>query len=131
MIRGGFELACGVPGKARPRVTRHGTYMPRKYVQAVATIKEAARGAWGADDPCAVALTLRVSVRRAAPKRLKGRERDTMRPDVDNVLGTVMDALQGVVYRNDSQVVAVLALKKDRIEGMGPLLSVEWEIEGA
>ena len=40
---------------------------------------------------------------------LKGKP--TARPDLDKVLGSIFDALQGTLYYNDSQVVEVISTK--------------------
>ena len=48
-------------------------------------------------------------------RRRKGEEaeRKVSRPDVDNLMKLVMDALNGVVYRDDSQVVMLSGLKAE------------------
>lgn len=42
---------------------------------------------------------------------LTGAERPTKKPDIDNILKLVKDALNGIVYRDDAQVVRVEAEK--------------------
>lgn len=96
-------------GKARPRVTRGGTYMPREYIRA----RDALRLAFGpvtVEPPWA----LRVTAFRAMPASWSKRKRDEMnaawcttRPDADNVAGAVMDAL----FDDDASVVAVYCRK--------------------
>lgn len=97
--------------KARPKVTRNGTYMPREYTQWKADfgmlVKAAMnRGEWRQDGRVkmtaefykdSVVLTLE--------------DADTERfgqSDIDNLLGGVMDAIQEAgVIKNDRDVVEV------------------------
>lgn len=60
------------------------------------------------------------------PKRIE-RERDTTKPDIDNVLKAVLDALNGVAYKDDSQVVEVRVVKHDRTRKQGD--SIRFEVE--
>ena len=48
------------------------------------------------------------------PKSVKAEKRPnmTVKPDVDKLLRAVMDALTGVAYKDDSQVVSVTAVKR-------------------
>lgn len=108
-------------GKARARVTRAGfAYTPAKTKNAEAYIKLLAtqemRGRARFEGP--VAVTMRTVMEPAASwskKRqalaLTGGERPTKKPDIDNVLKLIKDALNGIVYRDDSQVVQVYAEK--------------------
>jgi crossover junction endodeoxyribonuclease RusA len=49
--------------------------------------------------------------RRPASVKRKSRPLPSTRPDIDKLLRTIMDALQGVVYTEDSRVVEVAARK--------------------
>ena len=59
-------------------------------------------------------LRLRIQVFQSIPKSkskkfreaaLNGLEYPTVKPDVDNVAKTIMDALSGVVYKDDKQII--------------------------
>ena len=50
------------------------------------------------------------------PRTAKKRERPHVAPDADKYLRAVLDALEGIVYRNDGQVTDV-AVKKRYAEG--------------
>lgn len=96
-------------GKARPRVTQNGTYMPHDY-QAQ---RDRLRLAFG-DVPAGL-VHLSVSVVRQMPASWSRAKRDRMRgayaspkPDIDNILGAVMDAL----FQEDDRVVSVFAEKR-------------------
>ena len=109
----------GVRGKARPRFTRQGVvYTPaetRTYEQAV-RLAYAAAGGRMHDGPVALLLT----VYQALPKRAtkaqraaaeRGEIHPISKPDLDNVLKIVLDALNGAAYADDRQVVRLDARK--------------------
>lgn len=101
-----FWLRVQPVGKARPRVTSKGTYMPKAYQAwrrgaesllglslrdwadgSIDTWRALRAGAW-----CSLSITIQTPTGR-------------MRPDIDNAAGAIMDALQGAhVIANDRQV---------------------------
>lgn len=90
--------------KGRPRLSNGHAYTPektRKYEQAVqltarAQIKRALDGE--------IRLSIRFYLLR--PKALRNKDlRPTKRPDIDNLAKAVMDALNGIAYEDDKQVV--------------------------
>lgn len=89
-------------GKARPRVTENGTFMPPAY-----RAWKRAFVAWCVDN---------VKARVVGPYALKVVFRTPngrMRPDLDNAAGAVLDALQDAgVTENDRLCDALLALKR-------------------
>lgn len=68
------------------------------------------------DGPVSVAITLH-------PKRTKAGKASATRMDLDNCIKVTLDALNGVAYRDDKQVIRLLAEVGDAIECGG--LSVE------
>ena len=116
MSRVTFELdevrAC-----PRPRHMRNGhTYMPSEYTLYKRRIAKAYLEAGGLDfgsAPVAVTIDVMRELPGSRPKRVSA-EPDTVRPDVDNIAKGVMDALNGVAYEDDSQVVSLSVLKCDR-----------------
>lgn len=94
--------------KKRPRVTRRGTFMPTEYVEwkeriaeeaAVACAELADRGEpWPADAPA-----FRLVVKCAFPGAVHG--------DTDGLVGSVMDALNGLVWKDDKLVVDQRGIK--------------------
>ena len=101
-------------GKARPRVTRHGTYMPREYEDKRDMLRILYREAGGADIDDTVPLHMNVVFYFRMPKswsKKKKREMDLnycqKTPDLDNLVGAVMDAL----IAKDQNVVTILANK--------------------
>lgn len=115
-MRATFELdevmAC-----PRPRHMRNGhTYMPTEYTSYKRRVAEAYRAAGGEHvgaAPVAVTIDVMRELPGSRPKRVCA-EPDTVRPDVDNIAKGVMDALNGVAYEDDSQVVSLSVLKCDR-----------------
>lgn len=73
-----------------------------------AAILEAKRQGWRTcDAPCALSLTFLVP----APKRPMHPGHASTKPDLDKLVRGIGDALEGVVYSNDSRVVSINAGK--------------------
>jgi len=103
----GSSRSCDIPipivPKARPRVDRGGTHMPERYRQCVrdigmilATVFGNDRG-WPTHQAYAVELNVEVGPHGG---------------DVDNLLGTVLDAGNGIVWDDDRQVVVATVTKR-------------------
>ena len=85
-------------------------------------IGRAARDEWGEGAPTFKAVTIELHFRMERPKnqyadlqyRVKARYEDaepSMPPDLDKLIRAVLDALTGIVYDDDSQVVSLTASK--------------------
>jgi len=125
------ETSFSVPfvaGKARPRVTMHGTFTPaatRRAEQAVRAAYELAvtNGGGTVGDhraPAHVQVAVRIVTLRPLPKSRKrsvGSESDTYKPDADNVSKLVLDALTGVAWVDDAQVTDLSVHKMYRYRG--------------
>ena len=126
VVMEGYQMALAPMepfGKARPRVTANGTYMPREYQAARRTL-QAAFGEMTVRPPWIVRAT---AVRRmpASWSKRKRAEMDgrwcVTKPDVDNIVAGVLDAL----FEEDSAVVSVSGMK---VWGAAYRLKVEvWE----
>ena len=115
----------GVPvPKGRARYVRRGnhisTYTPEKTRTYETLIKDAARQAMGASEPLETPVSLYLYIRVPIPasatkKRLQaiadGSEKPTKKPDASNVLKSVEDGMNGVVYKDDSQIVNIHVTK--------------------
>lgn len=92
-------------GKARPRVTRNGTFMPKDYERNRAQLAML----FG---PVEVEgnIEIIISARRKIPKRTKHQPGDycTAGPDTDNIAGAVMDSL----FPDDDSRVVSMACEK-------------------
>ena len=112
-----------VPGqpipKGRPRVTRFGTYTPKRTQQFEASIRRAWEEAGAVRFPDGQPLSLCVYARFPIPKRTPKRDAPGMvgtpylkdHGDIDNIVKDVMDALNGHAYADDAVVYAISANK--------------------
>lgn len=110
-----FEVRGEVVGSARPRVTRHGTYIPAKTRRYRETIKGnfIEQGGRVMRGPLSVRIDVYRKLPKSRPKRMES-EPDTFKPDVDNIAKNVLDALNGLAWEDDSQVVSLTVRKWPR-----------------
>jgi len=115
-----FKVDADPVGKQRARYAKRGnfvqTYTPDKTRNYESLIKEAAIEAMGSNEILETPVTLYLYIRAPIPKsstkkRLeaiyKGLEKPIKKPDASNVLKSVEDAMNGVVYKDDSQIVNI------------------------
>ena len=108
------EVSMPPFGKARPRVTKRGTYMPQKYQErrdALRLMYLAGGGAYAdTTEPVALSADFFFRMPKSWSKKKKG-EMDgawcEKTPDIDNLIGAVMDAL----FEDDKKVVVIRARK--------------------
>ena len=112
-----------IPGepvaKGRPRVTRYGTYTPEKTKNYETLVKELyfmEHGQTLLEGELNIDIKAYFRIPKSAAKTKKlhmasGKIRPTKRPDWDNVGKTVTDALNGVAYEDDSQIVSATVEK--------------------
>lgn len=67
--------------------------------------------------PVWVSVTFRLQRPRSAPKRVL---RPTTKPDIDKLARAALDALSGVLFADDSQVVSLALSKQFAAEGQAP-----------
>lgn len=87
----------------------------RKAMEHIRSYYKAARGLIRADfsGPVILSLVSHRHLPQSWPKRREG-EQDTTKPDSSNILKLVEDALNGIAYRDDSQIVADIPMKAPR-----------------
>lgn len=119
-----FSIPGEPKGKARPKVNTltHRAYTPegtRQYEQTVRLSYLSAYPACGRfhSGPCSVKICAYHSVppswsRRKKEKALSGELQPEKKPDCDNIAKAVLDALNGLAYRDDSQVTALEITKR-------------------
>jgi Holliday junction resolvase RusA-like endonuclease len=120
-----FAISFVIPGapvaKGRPRVTRNGTYTPKRTQQYEHEVRLFARAAFGISPPVAEALHVDlvayVPIPKSWPKKRQQAARDgtlypTKKPDLDNFEKAVTDGCNGIVYEDDSQIVEVCKAKR-------------------
>jgi Holliday junction resolvase RusA-like endonuclease len=120
-----FVIHAAPVGKARPRVTSHGTYTPKKTKDYEALVqheyKAQCRNAYFDREAIRMIIEAHFSVPKSKPQSIKsemlaGRIRPTIKCDADNCAKAVMDALNGIAYADDSQIVELLVIKQYGIE---------------
>ena len=115
-----FKVDANPVGKQRARYAKRGNhvmaYTPDKTRNYESLIKEAAIEAMGSSEPLETPVTLYLYIRAPIPKSLpkkrieaclNGLEKPIKKPDASNVLKSVEDAMNGVVYKDDSQIVNI------------------------
>lgn len=114
-----FEVFGKVRGKGRPRFTRGGRpYTPKATRDYERAIREAFENANGRppepfSGPIAVCIMTYRQLPNSAPKSVIS-EQDTHKPDIYNVAKIVLDALNGVAWKDDAQVVSLTVSKLNR-----------------
>ena len=122
--------------KGRPKVSAFGghaqVYTPKKTRMAEADIKAAIRTEiakaerFGTGEPLVLWVTFYVVRPKSAPERVKY---PTTRPDVDNYLKTLLDALDKFAFPDDAQIVNVHAKKAFAEVGTPPRIEFVLERE--
>ena len=119
-----FKVDGNPVGKQRARYVKRGnhvsTYTPEKTRTYETLIKESAKQAMGSSEPLETPVTLYLYIRVPIPKsctkkRLEaiqnGSEKPIKKPDASNILKSVEDGMNGVVYKDDSQIVNIHVTK--------------------
>jgi Holliday junction resolvase RusA-like endonuclease len=116
-------VVMGAPvGKGRPRFTRAGhAYTPdktRAYEQLVAWTAKTEMGSRQLiDGPVQLSFRAVFEIPKSWSKKkqtdaLLGVIRPTVKPDADNLIKAVADSLNGIVYRDDSQITEITGSKR-------------------
>jgi len=136
------EITLTIPGepqgKQRPKFFKtgkfQGTYTPKKTVTYEAYIKELFAINYPDFIPLESALKVQIWAGLSMPKSTSKKKegmmkmgiiKPTKRPDVDNVLKLCLDALEGLAYKNDSQIVRVV-MDKDYSERPRLEITISW-----
>ena len=115
-----LRIAGNPVPKARARVTRFGAYTPektRKWEQVAALMaQQKMAGGSRMDGALEVVVIAEWAIPSSWPKWKReaaeqGSVAHTGRPDADNILKAAIDALNGVVFRDDSQVTGLIVRK--------------------
>ncbi|CAB4128235.1 Crossover junction endodeoxyribonuclease, RusA-like [uncultured Caudovirales phage] len=131
-----FEVEGDPVPKSRPRFARRGnfvqTYTDAKTIDYETHVAMKARQAIGASEPLQGALTVFLYLRYLIPasyskKRKEACLRGVEYPkkiDIDNVYKSITDAMNGIVYTDDSQIVEA-HIKKVYAETAGANIMVQ------
>lgn len=122
-----FTIPGPPTGKGRPRMTRAGhAFTPAKTRRAEGFVQHLAAQAMDGRarlDGVALVMTVSIAVtppaswsRRKIAEALAGAVRPTVRPDLDNAAKLIADACNGIVYRDDAQIVEMRLIKRYALE---------------
>ena len=116
-----FTVLGEPQGKGRPRFTGRGrAYTPAKTAAYERQIRRAYQAQSGQVFPDEAPLAVRIIAYYRVPAsdskrkrldKLQHRIRPVKRPDVDNVCKAVFDALNGIAYKDDAQIVTAVVYK--------------------
>lgn len=123
-----FEIFFTVPGaavpKGRPKFARRGNftvaYTPEKTVNFENLVKSRADDAMNGQEmhmgPVSANIVIALPVPTSWSKKNKeaallGHIAPTKKPDSDNVIKAIFDAMNGIVFKDDSQIVVLSARK--------------------
>ena len=125
-------------GKSRPKFARRGnfvsTYTPTKTRDYETLIAEAARQAMGSSEPLKTPVAAYIYITVPIPQSYSKKRRDAClggfelpckTPDCDNILKAYFDAMNKIVYEDDSQIVSIHATKRYGLVGMVEVLVKE------
>ena len=125
--------------KGRPRFARRGhfvqTYTDAKTLEYETHVAMKARQAIGASEPLKGALSVFLYLRYAIPTSYTKKRKEAClngleypkRSDIDNCYKSITDAMQGIVYLNDSQIVEAHIKKVYAEEGGADIMVQECE----
>jgi Holliday junction resolvase RusA-like endonuclease len=123
-----FQLIYSVEGdpvgKQRPRFSRGRTYTPKKTVDYEKQIADKAREAMGSSEPLETPIAIFIWINHAIPASYSKKRKEAClnglewpkKPDLDNVAKVYLDAMNGIVYKDDVQVVKLRVTKRYDIE---------------
>ena len=121
-----FEIPGSPIGQGRPKfstINGHAVaYDPEKsrnykaYVKLLATQAMKEQGFTMIDGPCCLDILACFEVPKSKSKKfrqaaLEGRERPVKKPDIDNIVKALQDALNGLAYKDDSSIVFLSVAK--------------------
>ena len=124
MLQIDFTVPGQPRGKGRPRFARRGNFVTTYTDAATTTYEDQIRfyalRAMGGYKPLTMAIEAFIHVRLPVPQSyskkrteacLSGSEWPCKKPDLDNIVKSYMDGMNGIVYGDDSQVVEIHTTK--------------------
>lgn len=122
-----LEILGKPMGKQRPRLSKFGTYTPQKTVNYETLIKYLFTQKYPNFKPYEGELRAKIIAIFEVPKSYSKKKRESLlsipgiensgagythKPDCDNIAKIVLDALNGLAYKDDSQITAMLVFKE-------------------
>lgn len=122
-----FRVYGQVRGQGRPRMRRNGNaYKDRKDREWEDRIKSAyinSNGPHFGSKPLIIAAMIHRAMPKSRPKYRES-EHDVYKPDTSNILKSVEDALNGIAYEDDRQIIAAFPIKLPRVRMDGEYIDV-------
>lgn len=115
-----FTIDGAPTGKARPRVTRFGTYNTDQTVLyenlVQISYKQQCKGEYS-EDPLKITIAAFYDIPKSMTKKNRtliadGKLYPTKKPDIDNIAKIILDALNGIAYKDDTQVIELTVMKR-------------------
>lgn len=122
-----LEILGKPMGKQRPRLGKFGTYTPQKTANYETLIKYSFTQKYPNFKPYESELKAKITAIFEVPKSYSKKKREALlpisgiensgagyihKPDCDNIAKIVLDALNGLAYKDDSQITALLVFKE-------------------
>lgn len=108
-----------IRGKARPRVCRGHAFTPKDTVEYEKLVRDCYQeqdGRYLEGSVRALIIAYYKIPKSYSKKRVQaireGLEKPTKKPDADNIAKIILDSLNGVAYKDDSQIVDIRIIKK-------------------
>ena len=115
-----FEILGKPTGKGRPRRGKYGTYTPQKTRDYEDLVKLSFKNKYKVE-PSEREIKMKITAVFEPPRRLSKKKRAELidweqgymhKPDIDNIAKIILDALNGLAYKDDNQVTALLLFKQ-------------------
>lgn len=112
-----FEVEGKIKGKGRPRFSNYGKFVKAYTPQDTASYENLIKlqfritcGKWYSELPLKMKITAIHGIVKSASKKdklkmLSGKLKPTKKPDADNIVKIICDALNNIAYKDDTQVV--------------------------
>jgi Holliday junction resolvase RusA-like endonuclease len=136
-----FHIDAEPVAKGRPKFSKVGGFMraytPKKTSDYENTVRQVAEAAMGSTDPLETALGVYLYIRLPIPQShskkrkeacLSGQEKPIKKPDIDNLAKSILDGMNGVIWKDDSQIVS-LHVTKVYSSGSGVDVLVKEELQ--
>ena len=108
-----------IRGKARPRICRGHAFTPKDTVQYEKLVRECYKeqdGRYIEGSIKALIIAYYKIPKSYSKKRVQairdGLEKPTKKPDADNIAKIILDSLNGIAYKDDSQIVDLSVIKR-------------------
>ncbi len=115
-----FEILGKPTGKGRPRLGKYGTYTPQKTRDYEDLVKLSFKNKYKVE-PSEREIKMKITAVFEPPRRLSKKKRAELidweqgymhKPDIDNIAKIILDALNGLAYKDDNQVADLFVTKE-------------------